>query len=104
MRTLLLLLILLLICVLLAGCGSTPTVPPPQPPTPMQRMDAIGSPRQIQKQITVMGKNGPETITVTETIGGSMEKRPIAPEPIKSLPRDASRGEKITKRPTQKEP
>lgn len=67
-------------------------------------MDTIDPPRQIQKQITVMGKNGPETLTVTETVNGGGASIPYVPvEPFRSLPRDASPGEKLTTRPKVKE-
>lgn len=76
---------------------STPTVPlPSTAPMPVKRIEPTGPPRQIQRQITVMGKNGPEVVAITETVNGDMEK-------LRRLPFDASPPEILKTRPKQKE-
>ncbi len=83
----------------LIGCGgtSTPTGPlPSEAPMPVKPMEPAGPPRQIQRQITIMGKNGPEVVTITETVNGGTEKH-------QRLPFDTSPPETLKTRPKQKE-
>jgi len=83
--------------VALIGCGgtSTPTGPlPSEAPMPVKPIEPADPPRQIQRQITIMGKNGPEVVTITETVNGGTEKH-------QRLPFDASPPETV-QRPTEK--
>ncbi len=90
---------LVLTFVALIGCGgtSTPTFPlPSATPMTVKVIEPTGPSRQIQRQITVMGKNGPKVVTITETVNGGTENP-------RRLPFDASPPETRKTQPTPKE-
>ncbi|MGH7226029.1 MAG: hypothetical protein ACRELF_22670 [Gemmataceae bacterium] len=107
MRPIISLLFVAPIALALFGGGGTPQ---PQAPPTVPKSEADGRPRQIHRQVTVMGKNGPETVTITETVTDSTQKMPVMPaEPIKTLPktrtlpRDASPPQAMQKLPPPRE-
>jgi hypothetical protein len=69
-------------------------------------MPAPLAPPVIYRQITVMGKNGPETITVPSYGGTGGEAIPIVPRaPVKDPTPDGGyrAPEKLNRRPTEKD-